>query len=67
MLVRQLAVLSALLYGSNAMGVRVRDVNGVWVRPSWEKRANPGDVLKLPLTNKGNKSYSVGIITTSIV
>ncbi|CAG8648744.1 13224_t:CDS:10, partial [Acaulospora colombiana] len=60
MLVRQLAVASVLLYGStNALWVR--DVNGNWVRPSWEKRANQGDVLKLPLTNKGNKSYSTPV------
>jgi hypothetical protein len=41
-------------------GIRVRDLNGKWVRPSWERRANPGDLLRLPLINDDDKSYSVG-------
>ena len=44
-------VSSTTLYG--------RDIDGTWKRLSWEKRANPGDVLKLPLTNNNDQSYSV--------
>jgi hypothetical protein len=58
-----LSLVPAVLIGlSNAMDIRVRNANGDWVRPSWEKRANPGDVLHLPLTNKGDRSYSVRIL-----
>ncbi|PVF99191.1 acid protease [Serendipita vermifera] len=62
MLVR-LMVASLVLSGlSSAMGIWVRNINGEWVRPSWEKRANPGDVLRLPLTNKGDRSYSTPVL-----
>lgn len=44
-------VSSSMLYG--------RDLDGTWKRLSWEKRANPGDVLKLPLVNNNDQSYSV--------
>lgn len=36
-----------------------RDIDGSWKRLSWEKRSNPGDVLKLPLMNNNDQSYSV--------
>jgi hypothetical protein len=39
-----------------------RDVDGNWISLrsfSWEKRALPGDVLKLALTNNNDQSYAV--------
>jgi hypothetical protein len=46
------------VWSSNAFSVR--DSDGVWRRSlSWEKRSNPGDVLRIPLTNNKDKSYSV--------
>ncbi|PVF99187.1 acid protease [Serendipita vermifera] len=57
-----LAFLLLSATSSNSMGIWVRNANGEWVRPSWEKRANPGDVLRLPLTNKDNRSYSTPVL-----
>ncbi|PVF99183.1 acid protease [Serendipita vermifera] len=52
-----------LMAHSNAMGIRVRNARGEWVRPTWEKRHEPGEVLRLPLTNNGDKSYSLFVLT----
>ena len=41
-----------------------RDADGAWRSVSWEKRSNPGDLLKLPLTNNNDKSYSVRYLAT---
>jgi hypothetical protein len=54
-----LAFLLLSATSTTSMGIWVRNANGEWVRPSWEKRANPGDVLSLPLKNNGDKSYTV--------
>jgi hypothetical protein len=47
-------VSSNVLYG--------RDIDGSLKRLSWEKRANAGDVLRLPLTNNADQSYSVPVL-----
>ncbi|PVF99188.1 acid protease [Serendipita vermifera] len=44
-------------------GIRVRNENGEWVRKSLiERRAGPGDVLRIPLANVDNKSYSTLVL-----
>ncbi|PVF99190.1 acid protease [Serendipita vermifera] len=45
------------LGSKNVKGIKVRNPNEEWIRKSLEKRAGPGDVLRLPLGTGDNKTY----------
>lgn len=57
-------VLTVIFQASSSYAFFVRDADGAWSSVSWEKRSNPGDLLKIPLTNNNDKSYSVRHLTT---
>jgi hypothetical protein len=52
-------VLTIIFQTSSSYAFFIRDADGAWRPASWEKRSNPRDLLKLPLTNNNDKSYSV--------
>ena len=57
-------MLLAVIFQALSYTFFVRDADGAWRSVSWEKRSNPRDLLKLPLTNNNNKSYSVPYLAT---
>jgi hypothetical protein len=57
-------ILTVILQASSSYAFSVRDADGAWRSVGWEKRSNPGDLLKLPLTNNNDKSYSVRHLAT---
>ena len=59
MLFASIFALGIFLASASSSTLYGRDIDGSWKRLSWEKRSNPGDVLKLPLVNNDDQSYSV--------
>ena len=57
-------LLAVIFQAPSSYAFFVRDADGAWRSVSWEKRSNPGDLLKLPLTNNNDKSYSVRYLAT---
>lgn len=57
-----LTILASAVASANAFAIRAAD--GSWVSPGWEswKRSGKGEVVKIPLTNAGNKAYTVAIV-----
>jgi len=70
MILAPLFALVFVLQASFSEAFVARDIDGNWRSLSsfrWEKRAQPGDVLRLALTNNNDRSYAVRLFPTTSI